>query len=272
MTTNNQKCTTISDEECTTLNVQQCSNQQNECTTVQEEVCESTSTQTCNDVQELQCDSNLNQPFGGQIPSLINQGFNNLGNQFGGSVSSLGNQFGGSSTTQGNQFGGSGTSLGNPFGGSTTSLGTGFSESSFGVLGFERTGSVSGKKTYLKQSRFVLVYISLLWKSIFLSYFLGSIRGKRQTEEDVTDILDGVEENLPEVSDELARVERQVFNNVGQSNNVGIPANSNCRPVSRRVCKSEPVSTCRNVPRQRCQLNRGNCTSTPQRCVGTKFK
>ena len=114
-------------------------------------------------------------------------------------------------------------------------------------------------------------------ENIFFTPFPGSIRGKRQTEDDVTDILDVDEGNLSEVSDELVRVERQVINNVDQrvSNNVGVnrsPANSNCRPVSRRVCRSEPVSNCRNVPRQRCQLNRGNCTSTPQRFVETKFK
>ena len=62
----------------------------------------------------------------------------------------------------------------------------------------------------------------------------------------------------------LARVQRQVFNNVGQGSGNRNPTN-NCKPVSKRVCRNEPVSNCRNVPRQRCQLNRGNCSSTPQR-------
>ena len=98
-------------------------------------MCTNTSTQVCNDVQELQCDSNLNQPFGGQnSPSLGTpqggQGLNNLGIPFGGSGTSLGNQ-----------FGGSGTSLGNQFISSGTSLGTGVS-SDFG--GFPRTGSAKG--------------------------------------------------------------------------------------------------------------------------------
>ena len=35
--------------------------------------------------------------------------------------------------------------------------------------------------------------------------------------------------------------------------------------MSRQECRDEPVRNCRNEPRQRCQLDRGTCTTVPQR-------